>query len=60
MNAKEFFSLVTEMRNAQKMYFRNRTTDNLQRSKRLEKQVDDEIRRVQRLQVEPGLPLLLY
>ena len=60
MNAKEFFSLVTEMRNAQKMYFRNRTTDNLQRSKRLEKQVDDEIRRVQRLQVEPELPLLIY
>jgi hypothetical protein len=60
MNAKEFFSIVTEMRNAQKMYFRNRTTDNLQRSKRLEKQVDDEIRRVQRLQVEPELPLLIY
>lgn len=60
MNAKEFFSLVTEMRNAQKMYFRNRTTENLQRSKDLEWQVDNEIRRVERLQVEPELPLLLY
>ena len=60
MNAKDFFSIVTQMRNAQKIYFRNRTTENLQRSKDLEKQVDDEIRRVQRLQVEPELPLLIY
>ena len=60
MTAKEFFMLVTEMRNAQKMYFRNRTPDYLQQSKQLEKKVDDEIRRVQRLQVEPELPLLIY
>ena len=60
MNAKEFFSLVTEMRNAQKMYFRYRTADSLQYSKDLERQVDNEIRRVQRLQVEPELPLLIY
>jgi hypothetical protein len=60
MNAKEFFSLVTEMRNAQKTYFRNRTTDNLKHSKDLERQVDNEIRRVERLQVEPELPLLIY
>ena len=60
MNAKEFFSLVTEMRNAQKMYFRTRDRNDLQKSKKLEKQVDDEIRRVQRLQVEPELPLLIY
>ena len=59
MTAKEFFSLVTEMRNAQKMYFRNRTPDYLQQSKQLEKKVDDEIRRVQRLQTEPELPLLI-
>ena len=60
MNAKEFFSLVTEMRNAQKLYFRNHTPDYLNQSKALEKRVDDEIRRVQQLQVEPELPLLLY
>jgi len=60
MTAKEFFSIVTEMRNAQKAYFRNRTAEHLQRSKQLKKQVDDEIRRVERLQVEPELPLLLY
>ena len=60
MNPKEFFSLVIKMRNAQKIYFRNRTTENLQHSKDLERQVDNEIRRVERLQVEPELPLLLY
>ena len=60
MNAKEFFSIVTEMRNAQKMYFRTRDRNGLQKSKKLEKLVDDEIRRVQRLQVEPELPLLIY
>lgn len=60
MKAKEFFKLVIEMRNAQKSYFRTRDKGDLQRSKELEKQVDDEIRRVERLQVEPELPILLY
>lgn len=58
MTPKEFFALVTEMRNAQKMYFRYRTPYYLQQSKALEKQVDNEIRRVERLQLEPELPLL--
>ena len=60
MKAKEFFKLVIEMRNAQKSYFRTRDKGDLQRSKELEKQVDDEIRRVERLQVEPEVPILLY
>ena len=60
MTAKEFFILVVQMRNAQKLYFRNRDKSDLQASKKLEKQVDDEIRRVEHLQVEPELPLLLY
>jgi hypothetical protein len=60
MTAKEFFILVVQMRNAQKLYFRNRDKSDLQASKKLEKQVDDEIRRVERSQVEPELPLLLY
>ena len=60
MTAKEFFTLVVQMRNAQKLYFRNRDKSDLQASKKLEKQVDDEIRRVERSQVEPELPLLLY
>ncbi len=60
MTAKEFFMLVVQMRNAQKLYFRTRDKSDLQASKQLEKQVDDEIRRVERLMIEPELPLLLY
>lgn len=60
MTAKEFFVLVVSMRNAQKSYFRTRDKGDLQHSKELEKQVDDEIRRVERLQIEPELPLLLH
>jgi len=60
MTAKEFFMLVVQMRNAQKQYFRTRDKSDLQASKQLEKQVDDEIRRVERLRIEPELPLLLY
>jgi hypothetical protein len=60
MNARNFFMLVTEMRNAQKMYFRNRTKEELEKSKELEKRVDDEIRHVLRVQNDPELPLLLY
>ena len=60
MKAKEFFKLVIEMRNAQKSYFRTRDKSDLQNSKQLEKQVDDEIRRVERLRTDPELPLLLY
>ena len=60
MTAKEFFKLVIEMRNAQKSYFRTRDKGVLQQSKELENRVDDETRRVERLQAEPELPLLLY
>lgn len=46
MNAREFFTLVTRMRDKQKEYFRTHSVSVLQESKQLEKQVDDEIRRV--------------
>lgn len=46
MNARDFFNLVTKMRDKQKEYFRTRSASVLQESKRLEKQVDDEIQRV--------------
>jgi hypothetical protein len=42
---KEFIELVREMRNAQKEYFKTRSRDLLSKSKQLEKQVDDEIKR---------------
>lgn len=37
----EFYSLVKEMRKAQKEYFRTRSKDSLMKSKALEKQVDE-------------------
>lgn len=49
MKPKEFYELVKEMRREQKAYFRMRTTASLEASKRLEKQVDDEIERVEEI-----------
>lgn len=46
MNAREFFEKVAEMRRAQRDYFKTRDKDTLIRSKTLEKEVDDEIKRV--------------
>lgn len=47
MNAREFFDKVAEMRNAQKKYFETRDKDVLSEAKRLEKEIDAEIRRVE-------------
>ncbi len=52
MNAREFFDTVAKMRQAQKQYFKTRSTEWLIESKGLEKTVDDEIRRVTRLLCE--------
>lgn len=41
----EFLKLVKEMRDAQKWYFRNRSPQALQKSKDLEKKVDEEIQK---------------
>ena len=49
MNARDFFDLVTEMRQEQKNYFKTRSTESLKKSKELEKQVDDEIARVNKI-----------
>ena len=46
MNAKDFFDLVSKMRKAQKDYFATRSSDALEKSKRLEREVDKEIYRV--------------
>jgi len=40
---EEFRKLVSEMRHAQKEYFRTRAGGTLERSKRLERQVDEEL-----------------
>lgn len=47
MNAREFFDKVVEMRNAQKEYFKSRDKAALDEAKRLEKEIDAEIRRVE-------------
>ena len=46
MNAKEFFDLVSSMRKSQREYFATRSSEALEKSKRLEKEVDKEIERV--------------
>ena len=46
MTAKDFFHLVAQMRDRQKEYFRTRSGSVLKESKQLEKQVDEEIKRV--------------
>ena len=50
MTAREFFDLVRQMREAQKRYCRMRIHEYLQRSRKLEQRVDDEIRRVDEMQ----------
>ena len=49
MTAKDFFNLVEQMRKNQKDYFKTRSTESLRKSKELEKQVDDEIARVNKI-----------
>lgn len=46
MNAREFFYLVSQMRQAQRDYFADRDQQKLRRCKALERDVDDEISRV--------------
>ena len=44
MKPREFYDKVVQMRRMQKEYFKNRA---LQKSKQLEKEIDDEITRVE-------------
>ena len=46
MNAKEFFDKVVEMRKAQKDYFKTRDVLVLKNAKALEREIDEEIKRV--------------
>ena len=47
MDAKEFYITVKAMREAQKLYFRTRAACHLEKSKELEKAIDDEIKRTE-------------
>lgn len=58
MTAKEFFQLVARMRKAQQEYFKTRSGASLQDSKRYEKEVDAEIKRVTRIMQEKSNPKL--
>lgn len=49
MTPQEFFQKVTEMRQAQKRYFKMRTSLDLAQSKKLEKEIDNEIERVNQI-----------
>lgn len=51
--ARAFFDLVSEMRKAQKEYFKTRSSESLTRSKDLERQVDKEIQRVNEILQNP-------
>lgn len=53
MTPKEFFDLVARMRKIQQEYFRTRTSASLSASKKLERAVDAEIERVNRVTSNP-------
>ncbi len=48
MDARQFFERVKTMRHFQKEYFRTRSRTALQQSKALEREIDEEIDRVNR------------
>lgn len=54
MNARHFFNKVAEMRKAQKQYFKTRNYNDLQRSKQLEAEIDNEIKRALEVEKKKG------
>ena len=60
MTPKEFFDKVSRMRKAQKEYFRTRSGRALSDSKRLEKEIDDEIERVNKVMEEKQNPKMEF
>lgn len=60
MTPKEFFDKVCRMRKAQKEYFRTRSGRALADSKRLEKEIDDEIERVEKVMEEKNNPKMEF
>lgn len=60
MNPKEFFDKVSRMRKAQKEYFRTRSGRALADSKRLEKEIDDEIERVNKVMEAKNNPKMEF
>lgn len=50
MTPREFFDKVAAMRDAQKRFFKSHSSFDLQESKRLEREIDNEIARVVAIQ----------
>lgn len=57
MTPKEFFDLVKEMRSLQKEYFKTRSTEVLIKCTLVEKQVDAEIARVEKIMNDKQMKL---
>lgn len=60
MNAEQFFRLTERMRVKQKEYFSTRSQAALRESKQLERQVDEEIQRVNKVLQERQAPRLNF
>lgn len=60
MTPQEFFHKVERMRSKQKEYFRTRSSAALTDSKRLEREVDDEIERVNKILQSRQSPQLTF
>lgn len=58
MNSRDFFDMVCRMRKAQKNYFKTRDRDALNMSKEIERQVDEEINRVNTVLAKKGMPFV--
>jgi len=57
MDKRQFFDKVAAMREAQREYFRTRSRSSLEKSKRLEQEIDAEIKRVYAIVgAPPALP----
>lgn len=56
MNAREFYEKVRKLRRWQKVYFSTRTKQALEESKSLERIIDAEIDRVQKIMEERNNP----
>ena len=58
MTPREFFNAVKKMREAQKNYFKFRTKQFLEESKALERTIDAEIKRVDKIERDKQQPRL--
>ena len=60
MTPKDFFDKVVEMRRCQKEYLKNKRQIDLRISKQIEREVDEEIERVQKILHDKQNPQLFF